>query len=159
MLLSMLRDGRLHLSGIRRVAPHLTRENRTDPTPKSRHIPAAVRRTVYERDVGRCAYVNGQGRRCQTRERLEFHHDGTLYARGGDHSPENIRLMCRVHNALLAEQEYGKEKMARHRLSKSHGSKPVAVRSIGSAALVPGPQSAAGKQKSPARARAPSPAP
>jgi len=34
---------------------------------------------------------------------------------GGDHSPEGIALMCRTHNQLLAEQEFGKEKMARHR--------------------------------------------
>lgn len=131
----------------------------TDMTPKSRHVPAAVRRRVHERDEGQCAYVNAQGKRCQTRERLEFHHDGTPYARGGDHSPDNIRLMCRVHNALLAEQEYGQEKMTRHRRSRSHGDESRATCSNGPPLRVAGPQGAAHERKSPARARAPSPTP
>lgn len=112
----------------------------TDTTPNSRHIPAAVRRRVHARDGGRCAYVNAEGKRCQTRARLEFHHDGTPYARGGDHSPENIRLVCRTHNMLLAEQEYGREKMARYRSSESHGT-DLARRSQGNrVAALPGPR-------------------
>jgi hypothetical protein len=66
----------------------------TDTTPKSRDIPAAVRRAVYQRDGGRCTYVDRLGRRCQAREKLEFHHDGTPFGKHGDHSPKNIRLMC-----------------------------------------------------------------
>jgi hypothetical protein len=80
----------------------------------SRHIPAAVRRAVHERDGGRCRYVSEQGHRCSARDRLEFHHVEP-YARGGDRSPENIRLMCRAHNAHLAELDYGKERMSRYR--------------------------------------------
>ena len=45
-----------------------------DMAPSSRHIPAAVRRAVRERDGDRCRYVDVQGRRCSARERLEFHH-------------------------------------------------------------------------------------
>ena len=94
----------------------------TDTTPTSRHIPAAVRRTLWERDGGRCTYVDAHGRRCKARERLEFHHHGTPFGRGGDHSPENIQMACRTHNALMAELEYGKEKMARYRRRASVGS-------------------------------------
>jgi hypothetical protein len=32
---------------------------------------------------------------------------------GGDHRPENIRLMCAQHNRYMAEQDYGREAMAR----------------------------------------------
>jgi 5-methylcytosine-specific restriction endonuclease McrA len=80
----------------------------------SRHIPAAVRRAVHERDGGRCRYVDEQGRRCTGRDRLEFHHRHP-YGHGGDHSVENIRLMCHAHNRRLAEIDYGRERMDRHR--------------------------------------------
>ena len=81
---------------------------KTDISASSRYIPAAVRRVVDERDGGRCTFVDAQGRRCKARHRLEFHHDRP-YGRGGDHRPQNIRLMCRAHNTLLAERDYGKE--------------------------------------------------
>ncbi len=35
----------------------------TDTTPSSRHIPAAVRCVVHERDMGRCTYKDRYGRR------------------------------------------------------------------------------------------------
>jgi hypothetical protein len=87
----------------------------TRTAPSSRQIPAAVRRAVHARDKGQCTYLDPHGRRCTARERLEFHHHGTPFGRGGDHSVRNVRLMCRTHNALLAEQEYRAEKMARYR--------------------------------------------
>jgi hypothetical protein len=58
----------------------------TDVAPSSRHVPAAVRRAVHDRDQGRCRYVDDQGRRCTARVVVEFHHRQT-FALGGDHSP------------------------------------------------------------------------
>jgi 5-methylcytosine-specific restriction endonuclease McrA len=95
-----------------------------DRSPSSRHIPAAVRRRVYERDGGRCAYRDRHGRRCGQRHNLEFHHKHP-FARGGDHSPGNLTLMCRAHNTLLAEQDYGEDVMARFRAATSRASVPV----------------------------------
>ena len=43
-----------------------------DTTPSSRHIPAAVRRAVYERDGGRCAYRDKYGRRCASASTWSF---------------------------------------------------------------------------------------
>src|SRR5690606_14251143 len=40
---------------------------------RSRTIPAAVRRAVWTRDAGRCAFVGRQGR-CTETSFLEFHH-------------------------------------------------------------------------------------
>jgi hypothetical protein len=94
--------------------------SKTDTSPTSRHIPAAVRRAVCERDGSRCCFVDAQGRRCTERHRLEFHHRRP-FAFGGDHGPNNIRLMCRAHNRYLAEQDYGKQAMARHRRSSQPG--------------------------------------
>jgi len=96
----------------------------TNMTPSSRHIPAAVRRLVHERDGGRCAYRDKYGRRCDKRHDLEFHHKHP-FARGGDHSPANLTLMCRAHNTLVAEQDYGEEVMARFRAATSRASVPV----------------------------------
>jgi 5-methylcytosine-specific restriction endonuclease McrA len=83
-------------------------------TPTSRHIPAAVRRAVHARDGGRCVYRDGHGRRCPELHDLEFHHR-IPYGRGGNHSAEGLCLMCRAHNALMAENDYGRETMERFR--------------------------------------------
>jgi len=84
----------------------------TDTSPRSRHVPAAVRRAVDERDGGRCRYVDGQGRRCTARAAPQFHHR-YLFAMGGDHAPGNVALMCRMHNRYLAEIDCGRGAMAR----------------------------------------------
>jgi hypothetical protein len=80
--------------------------------PASRHIPAAVRRAVSERDEDRCRYTDERGRRCSARSRLEFHHQHP-FGMGGDHSPANVMLACAVHNRLLAEHDYGRMKIGR----------------------------------------------
>jgi len=87
-------------------------------SPRTRHIPAAVRRAVYERDGGRCRYADEQGRRCTARQGLEFHHRRP-FGHGGDHSVANVSLACRCHNAHLAEVDYGREAIARHRRSET----------------------------------------
>jgi hypothetical protein len=75
-------------------------------TPGSRHIPAAVRRAVWLRDGGRCAFVARSGRRCGEGGFLEFHHVEP-YARGGEPAVSNIALRCRSHNAYEAEIDFG----------------------------------------------------
>jgi hypothetical protein len=72
---------------------------------RSRHIPAQVKRTVWLRDGGRCSFV-GNGRRCEERGFLEFHHVRP-YAAGGEATADNIRLACRRHNAHEAELYFG----------------------------------------------------
>jgi hypothetical protein len=101
----------------------------TDTRAKSRYIPAAVRRFVEERDGGRCMYRDRHGRRCGKRHDLEFHHLKP-FGLGGDHRPEGLALMCRTHNALLAEEDFGREKMARHRRRGRTGS-PVGSGTVG----------------------------
>jgi hypothetical protein len=75
------------------------------PSGRSRHIPAQVKRKVWLRDGGRCTFV-GNGRRCEERGFLEFHHVRP-YAVGGEATVENIRLACRNHNAHAAELYFG----------------------------------------------------
>lgn len=73
--------------------------------PGSRHIPAAIRREVWARDVGQCAFVGANGR-CTEQGFLEFHHV-VPYAAGGGTTTENLELRCRAHNAYEAEQYFG----------------------------------------------------
>ena len=72
----------------------------------SRHLPAAVRREVWTRDGGRCAFVGPRGR-CAETGQLEFHHL-VPFARGGPATPNNIALRCRAHNRYEAEQCFGR---------------------------------------------------
>jgi len=73
---------------------------------RSRHIPAQVRRAVWLRDGGRCAFVSARGRRCDERVYLEFHHREP-YAIGGEATVANIVLRCRAHNAYEAQLAFG----------------------------------------------------
>ena len=67
----------------------------------SRHIPSAVRRAVWKRDRGRCAFVGPEGR-CGERSFLEFHHVKP-HAIGGAPNVDNLELRCRAHNLHEAE--------------------------------------------------------
>lgn len=71
----------------------------------TRHVPAAVRRTVWTRDEGRCTFAGAEGR-CRETGRLEFHHV-TPFARGGRTDVANLTLRCRAHNAFEARIEFG----------------------------------------------------
>lgn len=71
----------------------------------SRHIPAAVKREVWKRDGGQCAFVGAHGR-CTERGFLEFHHVEP-YAVGGPAAVGNIALRCGAHNVYEAERYFG----------------------------------------------------
>jgi len=94
------------------VAASKQRLAAADTSPRSRHIPAAVRRAVAVRDGHRCRYLDEAGRRCPERHRLEYHHRYP-FGRGGGHEPSNISLLCPAHNALMARADYGSGGWAR----------------------------------------------
>jgi hypothetical protein len=74
-------------------------------TPQGRHVPAAVKRAVWDRDGGRCAFVGTAGR-CSERGFLEYHHV-VPYVDGGAAVADNLELRCRAHNAYEAERWFG----------------------------------------------------
>jgi hypothetical protein len=74
--------------------------------PYSRRIPAEVKRKVWLRDGGQCAFVAANGRRCTERAFLEFHHVEP-YSAGGEATVENIELRCKAHNRYEAELFFG----------------------------------------------------
>jgi hypothetical protein len=79
-----------------------------------RYVPAAVKRVVWERDQGRCTWPMGDGEVCGSTHRLEFDHDLEV-ALGGKPTIENIRLLCKSHNLMKAEQHLGRTFMAKFR--------------------------------------------
>jgi hypothetical protein len=105
--------------------------SKTDTSSSSRHVPAAVRRAVRERDGNRCRYVDAQGRRCPERHRLEYHHRHP-YGLGGDHDPRNICLLCHGHNMYLASHDYGQAAMARYQRSSNSHSEAAVLYATGS---------------------------
>ena len=80
----------------------------------NRHIPQEVKCQVYARDGGRCSFVGKTGRRCSSDWDLQYDHI-VPFAKVGDNSPENLRLLCARHNQLMAEREYGREHMGKFR--------------------------------------------
>jgi hypothetical protein len=90
----------------------------------SRYIPREVVREVHARDGGQCTFVSADGRRCSERGFLEFHHHDVPYAKGGEATAKNLRLACRVHNALFAERDFGRKFMRAkllHARVRTHG--------------------------------------
>ena len=77
---------------------------RTSRTLRSRHVPADVKREVWERDRGQCAFVGTKGR-CTERGFLELHHV-IPFADGGLTTVANLQLRCRAHNGYEAELFY-----------------------------------------------------
>jgi hypothetical protein len=65
-----------------------------------------VRRQVDGRDARRCRFVAADGRRCDERRFLEYHHV-VPYATGGPPTVDNIQLRCRAHNGYEADQFFG----------------------------------------------------
>jgi 5-methylcytosine-specific restriction endonuclease McrA len=70
-----------------------------------RRVPAAVKRAVWERDKGQCAFLGTLGR-CTERGFLEYHHR-VPYADGDATTVDNLELRCRAHNAYEAELWFG----------------------------------------------------
>jgi hypothetical protein len=95
------------LAQLERQKMAATQRSRSLPTrtSHSRHIPAAVRREVWQRDGARCAFVGTAGR-CDERGFLELHHV-VPFADGGEATAKNIELRCRAHNAYEAELHFG----------------------------------------------------
>jgi 5-methylcytosine-specific restriction endonuclease McrA len=72
---------------------------------RGRHVPAAVKRAVWDRDGGQCAFVGASGR-CSERGFLEYHHV-LPFADGGGPTVDNLELRCRSHNTYEAAQWCG----------------------------------------------------
>ena len=92
----------------------------TQPGKKRAQLPrqrgaSAVRREVRDRDGLQCTFVDELGQRCRETRFLELHHEHA-HALGGGETARNLTMRCQAHNALAAEQDFGREFM-RERMS------------------------------------------
>ena len=85
--------------------PRAATQRLTPRSANGRHIPRAVRRSVWQRDEGRCTFAGPHGR-CGETAWLEFHHI-VAFARGGPTEAANLTLRCRAHNQFEAVREFG----------------------------------------------------
>ena len=105
------------------------RQRHGRPSTNPRHIPAHVRRAVWERDGGQCTFVSEAGRRCPARKPLEFDHIQEV-ARSGEATVAGIRLRCRAHNQYAAERTFGPEFMRHKRIAAGEGRAAVKERAV-----------------------------
>lgn len=85
---------------------------------RRRSATPSMRVSVWQRDGGQCSFIDDHGIRCRATAALEFHHEEP-HARGGPNAIENVRLRCRAHNTLAAEQDFGRAFVER----KKHGAR------------------------------------
>ena len=99
---------------VHNVTPTSVPSRFSGPRRGSRFISGAAKRAVWERDGGACGYIDPvTNRRCGSKARLEFDHHPIPFARGGESTPGNLRLLCRSHNAYGAEKIFGKYRTAK----------------------------------------------
>jgi 5-methylcytosine-specific restriction endonuclease McrA len=116
----------------RRKFARCVRPRQSGGIAKGRHIPAAVRRAVEERDGGQCTFVSETGKRCESRTRLEYDHV-EAFARGGPATVSGVRLLCRAHNQHAAECTFGTAFMRGKRERSGDGASQTATMPTNSA--------------------------
>jgi hypothetical protein len=89
------------------------RPRKTTRPAKDDHIPAHVRRVVWNRDAGKCQWPLASGGICGSTRHLELDH---IHPRslGGASTADNLRVVCRAHNDLAARRTLGDDLMNRY---------------------------------------------
>ncbi len=65
---------------------------------RSRHIPAAIKKLVWQRDEGCCQFADPHSKKkCESKYQLQLDHVHP-FRHLGNHSAENLRLLCGKHN-------------------------------------------------------------
>ena len=113
-------------------------------------ISAAVRREVWKRDEGRCTWRGPDGQRCGNTWQVELDHIRPA-ALGGPSTVENLRILCRAHNTLAAEQAFGREHMEACRNKATQTGKVTS--SSGSRGAVQGANESASSAPAPVQRR------
>jgi len=129
-------------------------EPKLRPRWQGRFIPAEVRRAIWERDHGQCTYVDERGVRCRETAFLELHHEEP-HALGGPPTAENLCLRCKAHNALAAEEDFGRE-FIEHK--KTAGPRVQTGEPARARAGKPAPARVQSDEPAPSRADKPAPA-
>jgi hypothetical protein len=105
-------SNRLHTFELDEVRTQRKRESNAPAqgeSPRSKHIPRAVRREVMARDGYQCTFMGPEGNRCPERGRLQLEHYPVPAGCGGASTTDNLRVRCAAHNLLAAEHFYGRD--------------------------------------------------
>jgi 5-methylcytosine-specific restriction endonuclease McrA len=78
----------------------------TAPEPGIRYVPAAVRRSVWKRDAGKCQWPLEGGGICGSTYQVELDHTRPV-RQGGRSTVDGTRLLCKPHNDEAARRAYG----------------------------------------------------
>ena len=78
-------------------------KNQFNSTNKRRALPMAVRKALLNGNAT-CAYKDANGKRCESRRFLQIDHVQS-WSRGGTNDPENLQVLCGVHNRLKFQFE------------------------------------------------------
>ncbi len=71
-------------------------------------VPKPLQRITFKNYPHGCAYVDPvSGRRCGSHHQLHINHIHHR-AQGGTNAPDNLNVLCRRHNLLVAEKVLGK---------------------------------------------------
>ena len=76
------------------------------------HVPAAIKREVWQRDGGRCQWQLHSGEICGSRTRVQIDHIQPR-ALGGPSTTGNLRLLCAAHNQEAARRYFAEAFMDR----------------------------------------------
>lgn len=82
-------------------------EEQVSRLPNSRQrkaIPTQVKHQVFQRDQGQCTFHHADGRRCESRRFLDFHHLKGV-SQGGLNTTENIQTLCFSHHKMMHSNE------------------------------------------------------
>ncbi len=84
---------------------------RAAPCDTAAEVTPSIRNFVLRKSGGQCEYREPKtGHRCASRHFLEIDHIQSR-ALGGTNVPDNLRVLCRTHNLLVAERVYGRDKI------------------------------------------------
>lgn len=80
---------------------------------------AAVRQDVIQKAAASCTFRDPKtGKVCGSRHQIQIDHVKPK-ALGGSDDPDNLRILCRQHNLLMAERSFGKRMMEKFRKPNS----------------------------------------
>ncbi len=112
------------------ASPTLTPETLTAPLHRREGpretVPADVKRAVWARDQGHCVWPLDSGGVCGSTHQVEVDHSAVPWARGGEATLANLRLLCHAHDKLAATLAFGARCMQRYAAASPRPSRPEA---------------------------------
>ncbi len=110
MAVTLKRAVKSHLAEVKKRLRGQTTHPRGAPknATKRGYVVRDELRKIFERDGDQCTFISEDGTRCSARDFLQLHHE-TPRAVGGADTAENVRVLCRAHNLLLARNDFGRD--------------------------------------------------